>query len=183
MARALSTPHITPEQYLSLEQDAEPRHEYVAGQVHTRVGSSKAHNRIAIAFASALQRHLAGGPCDAYVADRKVRTAHAFCYPDVVVDCQPSDRDPYWTETPVLVIEVVSPATRAHDEREKRAAYQALPTLREYVLAEQDRAEVRIFRRQSDGWDLETLGPDEVIRLTGVDLDLAMQGIYARAWR
>jgi hypothetical protein len=31
----------------------------------------------------------------------------------VMVDCQPSNREPYRTETPVLVIEVVSPATRA----------------------------------------------------------------------
>ena len=78
----------------------------------------------------------------------------------VMVDCEPSDRKPYWTETPVLVIEVISPATRAVDEREKRAAYQGLPSVREYALAEQDRAEVRVFRRQTEGWEVETLGPD-----------------------
>jgi Uma2 family endonuclease len=80
-------------------------------------------------------------------------------------------------------VEVVSPATRTIDEREKRAAYLGLSSLREYVLAEQDRAEVRIFRHRPEGWELQTLGPDDVIQLASVGIDIAMQGIYAGAWR
>jgi Uma2 family endonuclease len=56
-----------------------------------------------------------------------------FYYPDVVVGCLASYHEPYYTETPLLVAEVLFDSTNAVDERAKRLAYQAIETLREYV--------------------------------------------------
>lgn len=52
---------------------------------------------------------------------------------------------------PLVIIEVLLPATRRIDKTLKRLAYQLLETLQEYVLVEQDTAEVEVFSRQH-GW-------------------------------
>ena len=84
---------------------------------------------------------------------------------------------------PVLIIEVISPNTRSIDEREKRVAYQSLAGLQEYLLVEQDRAEVRLIRRAGKGWEQESYGLGDIIRLHSLDVTVAMQAIYEGAWR
>ena len=60
------------EEYLKLEQDAEIRHEYVAGQIYAMTGSSRQHNLIATNLISWLRPHLHGSSCRAFVSDMKV---------------------------------------------------------------------------------------------------------------
>ncbi|MEL6441688.1 MAG: Uma2 family endonuclease, partial [Cyanobacteria bacterium J06621_8] len=86
---------ITVEEYLKLEQDAEIRHEYVAGQIYAMTGSSREHNLIAGNIFALLRPHLRGGSCGAFVSDMKVKIqtssqrGNFFYYPDVVVTCNP----------------------------------------------------------------------------------------------
>jgi Uma2 family endonuclease len=182
---------ISVEDYLEGEKVSQVKHEYVGGEIYAMTGVSKPHNRISIMLASILSTSLLGGPCDVFMADMKVharsRGADLFYYPDVVVDCQPSDQELYYTDTPILVAEVLSPSTRTIDEREKRMAYQEISTLQEYLLIEQDRPEVRIWRRTgnapSENWQLETLTDGNTMRLTSVNLSVPLQELYENAWR
>ena len=112
------------------------------------VGASVYHNRIALALASELRSRLKGGSCDVFLSDMKLRVTDAFYYPDIMVCCDAADDDPYTKTRPIVIAEVLSPASRTIDEREKRAAYQSLLCLQEYLLLEQDRAEARLYRRQ-----------------------------------
>ncbi|MGC1953289.1 MAG: Uma2 family endonuclease [Gammaproteobacteria bacterium] len=114
------------EEYLAGEKDSEVRHEYVAGHVYAMVGASVYHNRIALALASELRSRLKGRPCDVFLSDMKLRAADAFYYPDVMVCCDTADNDPYTKTRPIFIAEVLSPASRTIDEREKRVAYQCL---------------------------------------------------------
>jgi len=170
--------------YLKGEQDGRLRHEYVAGRVYAMTGGSVYHNRISLAFASVLREKLGGRPCDVFMADMKVRTRQAFYYPDIMVVCDAADRDPYTKTRPLMIAEIASPNSRSIDEREKRAAYLELDSLREYVLAEQDRPELRVIHRRTKGaWTEDICGPDDVIHLPSLGLDIAMQHLYEGAWR
>lgn len=169
---------LSPEEYLEGELRAEVKREYVAGQVYAMVGASRTHNTIAGNFFAALRNHLRGRPCQAFIADMKVRTADAFFYPDVVVTCDPGDRHEYYVERPVLVIEVLSPSTEARDTLDKRIAYQAVSSLEDYVLVAQHKAEVRIYRRLDSGWELETCAGADSICLNSVTLEIPMATIY-----
>jgi Uma2 family endonuclease len=183
MASRATQRFISIDEYLAGERDGAVRHEYVVGRVYAMTGGSVYHNRISLAFASYLRSDLPKG-CDVFVSDMKLQTRNAFYYPDIMVHCDPADTDPYTKHRPLLIAEVISPNTRNTDEREKRAAYLELESLREYVLLEQDRAEVRVTgRREDDGWSERVYGPDDVIRLDALDLDIAMQHIYEGAWR
>ena len=176
---------ITVEEYLEFEQDAEIRHEYVAGQIYGMTGSSREHNLIATNLISSLRPHLRGGSCRAFVSDMKVeiktssQRADLFYYPDVVVTCNPQDRKRYFLTSPCLVIEILSSSTQATDRREKRINYQSLDSLQEYVLVSQDEIKVEIYRRDnSNNWTVETLDKNDNLALNSVGLTLTMADIY-----
>lgn len=171
------------EEYLAGEKDSEVRHEYVAGHVYALVGASVYHNRIALALASELRSRLKGRPCDVFLSDMKLRAADAFYYPDVMVCCDTADNDPYTKTRPIFIAEVLSPASRTIDEREKRVAYQCLLSLQEYLLLEQDRAEVRLYRRQDNRWLLLQIGSEGVIDLHSLALAVSVETLYEGAWR
>ena len=176
---------LTVEEYLKFEQDGEIRHEYVAGQIYAMTGSSREHNLIATNLISSLRPHLRGGSCRGFVSDMKVeiqtrsQRADFFYYPDVVVTCDPQDRERYFLTSPCLVIEILSPSTQATDKREKRINYQTIESLQEYVLVSQDEIKVEVYRRDDNGnWTVETLGKDDDLSLNSVGLTLTMADIY-----
>ncbi len=169
---------LSPEEYLEGEKRSTIRHEYVAGQLYAMTGASDTHNLIAGALYATLRAHLRGGPCRVFIADMKVRTAEAFYYPDVLVSCDPADTEPYYKTRPGLIIEVSSPSTERADALEKRIAYQSLESLQEYALVSQERPEVLLYRRTSEGWDLLTFGSGDRVEFRSVDLELPIEAIY-----
>ena len=52
---------------------------------------------------------------------------------------------------PCVILEVLSDATRDYDRGEKFTLYQAIPTLQEYLLIEQDHVYLEHWRRQPTG--------------------------------
>jgi Uma2 family endonuclease len=168
-------------EYLENEKRSAVRHEYLAGLVYAMAGASATHNLIALTFASRLRAHLRGGPCQAFMSDMKVKieAIDTFYYPDVVVSRDPSDKAEYFRTNPSLIIEVTSPTTAVTDRREKLLAYQKIPGLREYVLIAQDEISVQVYRRDKhDRWWKETLGPNDVIELESVDLNIPVKDAY-----
>lgn len=176
---------ITVEEYLNLEKDAQIRHEYVAGQIYAMTGSSREHNLIAGNILALLRPHLRGSSCRAFVSDMKVeiqtrsQRADFVYYPDVVVTCDPLDRERYFLTSPCLVVEILSPSTQATDKREKRINYQTIESLQEYVLVSQDETKVEIYRRdKNNNWTVETLNKDDSLQLNSVGLMLTMADVY-----
>ncbi|MDP2811899.1 MAG: Uma2 family endonuclease [Rhodocyclaceae bacterium] len=168
--------------YLAGEESAECRYEYLAGEVYAMSGASVRHNAICLNLASALQRHLAGGPCRAFINDVKVHLKvlndDYFYYPDVMVACRPEDNASHYREQPCLLVEVMSESTKRVDRREKLLAYREIPALETYVLIGQQAPEVSIYRR-AVGWMPERLSADGVIALPDLDFRLSVAELYA----
>lgn len=55
--------------------------------------------------------------------------------------------------------------------------YQTLETLQEYVLVDQERAEIEVFTRQS-GWQAEYFYPGDTIHFQSIDVAVAVEDIY-----
>lgn len=168
---------FTVEEYLQTEQRSEVRHEYIAGQLYAMVGASKQHNLIAGGLYSILRGHLKL-PCRAFISDVKVRIDDIFYYPDIVVSCTEGDPRAYYESSPILIIEVLSPATEAKDRFEKRVAYQRLTSLREYVLVAQDKMQVEVYRRTDDDWELEQYTDEDTVQLASVGLKIPITDVY-----
>lgn len=172
---------ISVEDYLAGERNSETRHEYVDGQVYAMAGASIRHNLIAGNLYALLWNHLRQQACFPLTSDMLLKTAsHKFRYPDLMVVCgdDPSD-DEYVRENPVLVVEVLSRSTRRKDKTEKRAEYLALPSVQEYLMVEQDYAEVELQRRRSH-WQSEYYYLGDVLLLESVNVSLSVEDIYQR---
>ncbi len=171
---------LTVEAYLAGERTAEVRHEYIDGQVYAMVGASDRHGLILNALAFALTPLARQRRCQLFTSDMKVRLEIAgrtvFYYPDLLLACDPEDREPYFRTRPCLIVEVLSEATERIDRREKLLAYQTLPSLREYALVAQDARRVEVYRR-ANGWLAEELEAGE-LRLDCLDAAIPIEAIY-----
>jgi len=184
MARpAAHTSEVTEQDYLERERLSLVKHEYVGGRVYAMTGTSDAHNIIALNLAAILRNHLRGSPCRVFIADVKLRVAaaKAYYYPDLMVSCEKAC-DPYCREQPVLVVEVLSESTTAHDAGEKWRDYQSLESLQEYVLISQECMDVRVYRRGESGWVLSIYTDGALIPLDSVKLEIPIERIYEEAW-
>lgn len=178
---------ISEADFLAGEELPGPRHEYVAGQIFAMAGATKTHGTIALNIGVALRAELRGTPCRAWVADMKVNvaTAHAYYYPDVVATFAEedlrSDSPQSFVTAPKLIVEVLSPSTEKIDRREKLLAYRQLSSLQEYVLVDQERQWVEVFRRNAGGWMQEIATAGEAITLSSLGMTLAVAAIYEDA--
>ena len=170
-------------EYLEAEKDSPVRHEYVDGRVFAMAGASDRHNRIAGNFYNRLDDHLGDGPCEPFISDMKVWVSErVYYYPDVVVACDGPGADEYYRKSPRLIVEVSSPGTERIDRSEKLLAYKQVKSLKEYVIASQDRVRVEVFRRgRGDRWSWELLTElTEELRLESVGLTLTVADVYRR---
>ncbi len=170
---------ISVEDYLDGELIAETKHELIDGAVYAMVGTSGNHDRIAGNVYSEFRSHLKNLPCEPFGSDVKVRVDSNFFYPDVIVDCHFDESQPYYTETPIIIVEVLSKTTRRNDKTVKLANYLKLPTLQEYVMIEQDYVEVEVLRR-SEGWVSKHYYLGDDVTFEAIDLTLPVEVIYQR---
>jgi len=171
---------MTPQAYFAFEETTPLKHEYLDGVVYAMVGATDRHNIIALNLASALRANKPAG-CQVFISDMKLKVkltaAEYYYYPDILVSCSGSDREPLFREQPVLLVEVASPSTERIDRGEKLNAYRQIDSLSEYVIVSQDRAGIEVFRRRN-GWFREILNADEALVLECLGLTLSGEQIY-----
>jgi Uma2 family endonuclease len=176
---------ISAEDYLAGEEISPSKHEYVYGEVYAMAGTSDNHNRIVGNLYSALLSNLRNSPCEPFMGDIKVRVSpNVYYYPDVLVSCEQNPESPYFRNEPILIVEVTSPSTQEIDRREKLLFYQQMPSVREYVIVEQQKMSIEIHRRQADGrwitYYFTHENADEEIEFQSVELKLPLGEIYRR---
>lgn len=168
---------ISEEEYLQGELVAEFKHEFIDGEVFAMAGASEAHNLLSINMLSELRNKLRGTPCRTFIADMKVKVANDFFYPDVMVVCQNSDDSDYYKQSPVIIVEVLSPSTRKFDKTAKRLKYQNIPTLEEYVLIDQTIAEIEVFRKK-EHWQSFYYYLGDAITFESLGVTVLVEDIY-----
>ena len=170
--------------YLDWEATQPDRHEYIAGETFAMTGARSSHNTIAGNLFVILKTALRGSPCRTHIEGVKVRieTADAVVYPDVFVTCAPHDLGPdaeRFKTAPALVAEVLSESTAAYDRGFKFDLYQRLASLQEYLLIEQDRRHVDLFRKNEQGfWVLHPAGPGETVTLESLRVAFSLDSLY-----
>lgn len=173
--------YLNEHDYLEGEKISEIKYEYIDGEVYAMAGASKNHQRLIGNMFSPFHSHLSNTPCEVFSSDIKVRAeaGKKYFYPDIVVVCANDDKDDYYTESPRIIVEVLSNSTRKFDRTLKRRIYQNMPSLEEYVLVEQDRVEIEVCRK-SEHWQSMFYYIDDHITFTSIDLTLSVLDIYQR---
>lgn len=184
MALAIARDRISRDEYLQGELGSEIRHEYVAGNVYAMSGGTLNHQRVAGNFLRLSGNQLAGKPCFPTGSDFKLRVPlgqgeEAFYYPDGMIICVPLPGEALFTDSPSVILEVLSPHTRRNDETQKFRDYLTVPTLETYILAEADEPFLTLHRRDGTGFRRETLsGRDAILDLPEAGISIPLADLY-----
>ena len=83
---------------------------------------------------------------------------------------------------PRVLFEVWSPSTDSYDRGDKLAHYQSIPSVEEVVFVAQERHEVEVVRRGSDGtWSRQVFGDGDSVGLGSLECELPVALIYRDA--
>ena len=180
MSAQCQSRRLSVEDYLAFEEHSEIKHEYINGEIYAMSGASVRHNQIAGNLFARLLNHLRGSPCQVFFADVKLHLKEVgvdiFYYPDLMVCCDPNERDPYYRTRPCLIVEVLSSGTARTDQQEKLFAYKRLDSLQGYLLLEQERIGATLHWRENSDWrraDCNDLQAALTLPCTGLTVQLA----------
>jgi Uma2 family endonuclease len=81
---------------------------------------------------------------------------------------------------PILIVEVLSESTGTRDRGEKFELYKQLESLREYVLVEQNAAQIYVFTKSAAGeWVYNVFtGMEASLRLNSLGIEIPLANIY-----
>ncbi|MEW6300102.1 MAG: Uma2 family endonuclease [Thermodesulfobacteriota bacterium] len=176
--------HYTEDDYFAVEASSGVKHEFYRGEIFAMAGASLAHNHLTANVLSALRGAVRPKGCSAFGSDLRIKTPDGlFTYPDVMVVCGPVALTPDRPDTvtnPCVIVEVLSDATRDYDRGEKFTLYQAISTLQEYLLIEQDRVYVEHWQRQpTKEWTARTYATlDAAISFPTLGVTLPLREVY-----
>ena len=135
---------------------------------------------------TSLRNLLVDRNCQVFGGDTAIKTAkaHPFRLPDITVVCGDLVVEELqgieMLVNPILVVEVLSKRTKAYDLNEKFLAYQAIESLKEYLLIDQSRPHVIRHVRQPDGQWLrgDFIGMENSVRLESLEITIPFSEIY-----
>ena len=154
----------------AIEQPKRPRYELVAGELVLMAPERAAHARVKAAVWRTLDNALRAArlPCEAYLEGMAVKVVHSLVYePDALVRCgEPLPDDAVKVADPVIVVEVLSPASLARDTGAKLEDYLRPPSVCHCLIVKTENRTVVHHRRETDG-SIQT----RIVRSGSMELD------------
>ena len=137
------------------------------------IGNDDRHSTATGNLYMLLRAYLHGSPYRVYMNDVAVHIEPSDTYlcPDVFVTCSPRDAaDRHVKREPLLIAEVLSPASAGYDRGGKFASYRQLPSLQEYLLIDPAACTLDLFRKSADGlWVLHPQQLPDTLVLACID--------------
>jgi Uma2 family endonuclease len=179
MSLALRKP-LSLAEFLAWEERQPLRHEFDGVGPVAMTGGTLAHARLQVNLAAALSIRLRGAPCSFFGSDAKIQVAGDHIrYPDGVVMCAPIVNAATIIREPVVIFEVLSPSTASADRIVKARECQATPSVRRYVMLEQDRIGATVYARAGHGWTFQILSNDDaVLVMPEIGVEVALAELY-----
>jgi Uma2 family endonuclease len=175
------------EAYLSMEEQAEEKHEFVDGEILAMSGGSARHNLISANVIITLGTRLRSRGCRLFSSDMKVEIAeyNHFVYPDVTVVCgdisYAKERKDI-IDNPSLICEVLSDSTEAYDRGRKFFRYRSLPSLQTYLLVSQHETLLEVYTRQDANiWQMTNFSAGMTAILPEMGIEFPVDEIYLGA--
>ena len=171
---------LSVEDYLERELSAEERSEYLGGYLHAMSGASLRHSLILGNIHVLLHPLARTKGCRIHQENVKLRSSDdVIYYPDIMVVCGHDPVHTHYEVAPCILVEVLSPNTRGTDLREKLLAYRMIPSLKTYLIVEQEAQLVRVISRDVlGGWNQEDIAGSGPIELPCLGSTLEVADIY-----
>jgi Uma2 family endonuclease len=166
-------------EFLAWEERQELRYEFDGFRPVGMTGGTIEHEAIGNRLRAIVLNRLEGKPCRLWGPTTKIEVAGRIRYPDAFVSCTPPGRGVTIVPEPVVVFEIVSPGSSRIDRIDKLAEYQATPSIRRYVILEQDSIAAIVFSRIGSEWTARPLTEGDILRLPEIGIEIALAHIYA----
>lgn len=175
-------------EYIQYEIDTNQKYEYHNGELFALAGGSIKHalliGNIYTELRNGLKSKKSG--CKPITGEAKlyIKKENKYVYPDSMVICgeiEKSEETDEAISNPTLIVEVLSKSTLEYDKGDKFYFYRQIPTLKEYVLIEQDRYVVEVYfkKDKNDLWRISRYeGKDQTIILQSLDIRIKMAELY-----
>jgi Uma2 family endonuclease len=173
-------------EYLALEAASETKHEFVNGAIVAMAGARPPHNALVVNCGAALVALTRGRGRIVLSSDQRVHVATTglYTYPDVTVargERRYRDDSPPSLLNPMLLVEVTSESTEDYDRGSKFVHYQAIASLREYLIASHREKRIDHHRRLESGqWLATTYSTDDAdVELPALSGSIRLADVYA----
>jgi Uma2 family endonuclease len=172
---------MTVAEFLQWEDGTDTRFELVDGMPLAMAPSLQSHGELVTSVGAEIRARLRA-PCRV-ASESGIRLPgrdDTFYTADLAVSCSPRVRGARDANEPVILIEVLSASTAAHDRGTKAADYRSIPSVKEIVLLTTTAVQAEVWRRTDSGWLIEdVIGQDAVLHLRSVDIEVPLRSIYA----
>ena len=172
---------MSTEEFLDWCRHQDERYELVGGIPRAMTGATRLHDQVLMNAHGILYNKLRGHRCRPFSPDTAVRIpAGGIRRPDAGIDCGTFNPNDTWADAPFLVIEILSPSTRAFDLFDKLDEYKTISSLRHIVLVDPECPEVRHWSRDLAGdWSVQVLaGLEASIELPELPGVLGLAALY-----
>lgn len=176
---------FTEQEYLELEKKSSVKHEYYRGEIFAMSGAGVNHNYIFSNLFIGIGVRLKGKSCRPMGSDMRLNIPEntLYTYPDIAIYCGDffnNDKDKDNARNPTVIIEILSPSTRAYDKDQKFSLYRDIPALKEYILIDSEKINIEIFRiNDKKKWELEEYKSiNDILGIKSVELSIPLAEIY-----
>ncbi len=172
---------MTREQFLCWANAQDARYEFDGFVPVAMVGGTINHNQIGLNIHRALYARLKGSAWRPLGPDAGVATiGDVVRYPDALITCTKAPGDATLVPGVVVVFEVVSANSVRTDRIVKVREYQAVSSIRRYVIVECATVGLTVLERAGSGgpWIGSTLTSAELLPIPEVDLEVPVGELY-----
>ena len=172
---------MTQKEFFDWAETQDIRYEFDGLQPVAMTGGDLGHSSLIRNVNRQLGNRLQGKSCKPLGPDAGVATiGDTVRYPDAVVTCTKFSARDRVVPNPVIVFEVVSPSSVRIDRVVKLREYQAVSTIRRYVIVEPDAIAITVFSRDHEGEAFRATGlaEDDILELTEVGIEIPVAAIY-----
>lgn len=176
---------MTADEFLrwAMEQPEGQRYELAAGEVVMMAPERAAHAFVKADVLAALRAAVAtaGLRCEVFPDGMAVRVDDATVYePDAMVRCgEPSDRNAIEVTDPVIVVEVLSPSSRARDSGAKLEDYFRIPSVTHYLIVKTETRSAIHHEKRPDGAIATRIASSGTIDLTPPGISITVAELFA----
>jgi Uma2 family endonuclease len=143
---------MTVDEFLAWDDGTPTRYELIDGAPVAMAPGMSFHGLVVVSAAVEIDRRLASRPPCRAQTEAGIRLSDTDYYvADIAATCA-ERRNEAAVSSPLLVVEVLSPSTRAHVVARKLPDYKLLPSVMEIWLLDSERRWAQIWWREAEGW-------------------------------
>ena len=172
---------MTREEFLYWAATQEGRFEFDGFQPVAMTGGSRDHSRIMLNIQAELRGRLKGSGCEPLGQDAGIATiGDAVRYPDALVTCTRGAGTDRLIPAPVAVFEVLSPTSGRVDRIDKLREYQAVASIRRYVVLEHASVALTVHARAEGAgpWTTAALTENDILSMPEINAEIPVAAFY-----